>query len=160
MDDSSSIEILPRNSTSLLNLALPDIHNFSMDHNMRPNPIKCKEMLINVMLYPNFTLRSLVVGSNAIECVSTYKILGIFSGGSRPSDKEGGRGHPDPEIRVGQSQKNFFFRPLGLSLVVWSKNTGWGPPDPSPGSATGIYQYKKACKKLYCLRILRRANVC
>ena len=49
MDDSSSIEILPRNSISLLNLALPDIHNFSMDHNMRPNPIKCKEMLINVI---------------------------------------------------------------------------------------------------------------
>ena len=117
MDDSSSIEILPRNSTSLLNLALPDIHNFSMDHNMRPNPIKCKEMLINLMLYPNFTLRSLVVGSNAIECVSTYKILGIFSGGSRPSDKEGwGGGHPDPEIRVGQSQKNFFFALWGS---VW-----------------------------------------
>ena len=102
MDDSSSIEILPRNSISLLNLALPDIHNFSMDHNMRPNPIKCKEMLINAKLYPNFTLRSLVVGSNAIECVSTYKILGIFSAGSRPSDKVGGGGGG------GRHQKNFF----------------------------------------------------
>ena len=106
MDDSSSIEILPRNSISLLNLALPDIHNFSMDHNMRPNPIKCKEMLINVKLYPKFTLRSLVVGSNAIECVSTYKILGIFSAGSRPSDKGGGGG---------QSQKNFF-SPFGAQF--------------------------------------------
>ena len=91
MDYSSSIEILPRNSISLLNSALPDIHSFSMDHNMRVNPIKCKEMLLNLMLYPNSTLRSLVVGNNAIECVSTYKILGVFSGGSRPSDR-GGRG--------------------------------------------------------------------
>ena len=90
MDDSSSIEILPRNSIRLLNSALPDIHKFFMDHNMRLNPIKCKEMLINLMLYPNFTLRSLVVGNNAIECVSTYKILGVFSGGSRPSDRAGG----------------------------------------------------------------------
>ena len=40
------------------------------------------------------------------------------SGGSRPSDKGGGGGHPDPEIRVGGggSQKNCF-GPLGLSLV-------------------------------------------
>ena len=120
MDDPSSIEILPRNSISLINLALPDIHNFSMDHNMGLNPIKCKEMLINLMLYPNFTLRSLVVGSNAIECVSTYKILGKFSGGSRPSDKEGGGG----------VSKKFFFCPLGLSLVVWSKNRGWAPRTP------------------------------
>ena len=45
---------------------------------MRLNPIKCKEMLINFMLYPNFTLRLLVVGNNCIERVSTYKILGVF----------------------------------------------------------------------------------
>ena len=49
-----------------------------MDHNMRLNPIQCKEMLINFMLYPNFTLRPLVVGNNFIERVSTYKILGVF----------------------------------------------------------------------------------
>ena len=45
---------------------------------MTLNPIKCKEMLINFMLYPNFTLRQLVVNNNGIERVSTYKILGIF----------------------------------------------------------------------------------
>ena len=45
---------------------------------MRLNPIKCKEMLINFMSYPNFTLRPLVVGNNCIERVSTYKILGVF----------------------------------------------------------------------------------
>ena len=42
------------------------------------------------------------------------------SGRSSPSDKGGGgRGrasHPDPEIRGGQSPKNFF-GPLGLILV-------------------------------------------
>ena len=71
------------------------------------------------MLYPNFTLRSLVVGSNAIECVSTYKILGIFSGGSRPSDKRGGGGGAVIQtLRYGgggQSQK-FFFSPFGAQF--------------------------------------------
>ena len=78
VDDTSAMEILPRNSISLLNSIVFDIHKFSMDHNMRLNPIKCKEMLINFMLCPNFTLRPLVVGNNCIERVSTYKILGVF----------------------------------------------------------------------------------
>ena len=46
MDDSSATEILPRSSISLLNSAVSDIHNFSMDHNMRLNPINCKEIII------------------------------------------------------------------------------------------------------------------
>ena len=78
VDDTSAMEILPRNSISLLNSIVFDIHKFSMDHNMRLNPIKCKEMSINFMLCPNFTLRPLVVGNNCIERVSTYKILGVF----------------------------------------------------------------------------------
>ena len=44
------------------------------------------------------------------------------SGGSRPSGKVGGGGHPDPEMRGGgQSPKTFFSAPLAL---VWSKNKG------------------------------------
>ena len=39
VDDTSAIEILPWNSISLLNLFVSDIHKFSMDHNMRLNPI-------------------------------------------------------------------------------------------------------------------------
>ena len=73
LDDTSAIEILPRNSISLLNSIVSDIHRFSMDHNMQLNPIKCKEMLINFMFYPDFTLRPLVVGNNSIEHVSTNK---------------------------------------------------------------------------------------
>ena len=68
-------------------------------------------MLINFMLYPNFTLRLLVVGNNCIERVSTYKILGVFI---------------DSDLR-------------------WNSHVD--------------YIYKKACKKLYSLRILRRAGV-
>ena len=48
---------------------------------------------------------------------------------------EGGRGHPDPEISRGQSQKKFF---SALLASVWSTNKGVGPgpPGPSPGSAS------------------------
>ena len=82
-----------------------------MDHNTRRNPIKFREMLINFMVYPNFTLRPLVVGSNVIERESTYKILGVFI---------------DSDFK-------------------WNSHVD--------------YIYKKACKKLYSLRILRRAGV-
>ena len=75
LDDTSAIEILPRNSISLLNSIVSDIHRFSMNHNMQLNPIKCKEMLINFMFYPDFTLRPLVVGNNSIEHVSTNKSI-------------------------------------------------------------------------------------
>ena len=78
VDDMSAIELLPRNSISLLNSIVSDIHKFSTDPNMSLNSIKCKEMLINFMSYPNFTLRPLVVGNNCIERVSTYKILKVF----------------------------------------------------------------------------------
>ena len=81
VDDTSAIEILLKNSISLPNSTVSDIHNFSVDHNMRLNPIKCKKMLINFMLYPNFTRRPLVVDNNGKARVSTYKILGIFIDG-------------------------------------------------------------------------------
>ena len=41
VDDMSAIEILPRNSISLLNSIVSDIHKFSMDPNMSLNSIKC-----------------------------------------------------------------------------------------------------------------------
>ena len=110
VDNTSAIEILPRNSINLLNSIVSDIHKFSMDHNTRLNP-KCKEMFINLVLYPNFTLRLLVVGNNCIERVSTYKILGVFI---------------DSDHR-------------------WNSHVD--------------YIYKKASKKLYSLRILRRSGV-
>ena len=71
-DDTSAIEIIPRSSISLLNSVVSDIHIFSID------PAKCKEMLIDFMHRPNFTLSPIVVGNNIIKRVSSYKILGVF----------------------------------------------------------------------------------
>ena len=58
----------------------------------------------------------------------------VSSGGSRPSDKVGEGGHPDPDIRGGGavSKKNV----SALWASAWSKNKGGGGQAPSPGSAS------------------------
>ena len=61
VDDTSALEIIPRNSISLLNYAASDIHNFAMNHNMKLNPIKCKEMLINFLHISNFLLHPIEI---------------------------------------------------------------------------------------------------
>ena len=111
VDDTSVIEILPRNSISLLNSAVSDIHQFVMDHNMRQNHSQYKEMLINFMHYSNFSLSPILIGNKVIERVSTYKILGV---------------HVYCDLK---------------------RNTHVG------------YIYKKASKRLYSLRVLKRAGV-
>ena len=78
VDDTTALEILPRNGISLLNVAVNDIHKFSIEHKMKLNPKKCKEMLINFMQNDNFTTRPIVLVNNTVECVTTYKLLGII----------------------------------------------------------------------------------
>ena len=43
VDDTSAIEKLPRNSISLLNSIVSDIHKFSMDHDLRLNLLNVKK---------------------------------------------------------------------------------------------------------------------
>jgi hypothetical protein len=111
VDDTSALEIIPRNSISLLNFAVSDIYEFANEHNMKLNPKKCKEMLINFLHDPNFLLRPIQIGNNIIERVITYKSLG----------------------------------------VILSSDLKWNPHIE--------YIVKKANKKLYPLRVLRRAGV-
>ena len=35
VDDNTALEILPRNGISLINVAVNDIHKFSIEHNMK-----------------------------------------------------------------------------------------------------------------------------
>ena len=79
MDDTSAFEIIPRNSISLLNTAVFDAQDFTIAHNMKLNPTKCKEMLVNFLHNSNFMLRSIIIGSNLIERVTSYKILGVIT---------------------------------------------------------------------------------
>ena len=72
---------------------------------------KCKEISINFLHNSNCLINPIKLGGDAIECVNTYKILGVII------DKD----------------------------LKWNSHIE--------------YIAKKACKKLYSLRVLRRAGV-
>ena len=111
VDDTAALEIIPRSSISYLNRTVDELHQFSVNHNMSLNPLKCKEMVINFMNNNNSIMRPFVIGSNVVERVTNYKLLGV---------------------QLSEDLK-------------WNKHVD--------------YIYKKACKKLYSLRVLRRAGV-
>ena len=111
VDDTSVLEIIPRNAISVLNNAAADIHNFAIEHNMKLNPTKCKEMLINFLRNPNFLIKPIQIGNYVIEQVKTYKILG----------------------------------------EIMSSDLKW--------NCHVDHIIKKASRKLYSLRVLRRAGV-
>ena len=67
-----------------------------------------------------------------------------FSAASRPWDKGGGGGHPDPEICRGQSPKHFF-RPFGPQFGLKMR----GAPGLSPRSAAE-FDWLKRLKRWLC----------
>ena len=44
VDDTIAFDIIPRNSISTLDLVVREIHDYCIEHNMKLNPKKCKEM--------------------------------------------------------------------------------------------------------------------
>ena len=93
--------------------------------------------------------------STVIELVSlriaSIQLDHTDSGGSRPSVKEGGGGHPDPEIKGERSQKNVFLAPRAS---VWSKTKGGGgegraPPLDPP--LTDVYLFKMNITRVFRL---------
>ena len=69
--------MLPRNGISVLHTAVNDIHSFAIKHGMKVNPKKCEEMLINFMHHHKFSFRAITIGNTKVECVSSYKLLGV-----------------------------------------------------------------------------------
>ena len=78
VDDTTAVEILPRNSISYISMVANDVYRFSTSHKMKLNPAKCKEMIINFMAYPNFSVRPICIGDSVVECVKSYKLLGVY----------------------------------------------------------------------------------
>ena len=77
VDDITVLEIIPRNSILLLGFAANDIHRFSIDRKMKLNSTKCKEMTINFLTNLNFIPSPIIIGTNTIQSVSSYKLLGV-----------------------------------------------------------------------------------
>ena len=51
VDDLTVLEVLPRNSPSLLNVVVDDIHAFAVNNNMSLNPRKCMSMTVDFLHY-------------------------------------------------------------------------------------------------------------
>ena len=77
VDDLTVLEVVPRNSPSLLNVVVDDIHAFAVNNNMRLNPRKCKSMTVDFLHYNSCVPRPIAVGESDIEQVSTFKLLGV-----------------------------------------------------------------------------------
>ena len=71
VDDTTVLEIIPRNSISVLGFAANDIQRFSIDHKMKLNPTKCKEITINFMTNHNLICSPIIIGTNTIQDVSS-----------------------------------------------------------------------------------------
>lgn len=65
-------EVMPRNSTSLVDFAVRDTYNYRKKHSMRLNPKKFKEiqMVVNFMGNPNTIMRPLYIGNKIVERIS------------------------------------------------------------------------------------------
>ena len=42
VDDTTTLEIIPRNSFSMLDVVVREIHDYCIEHKMKVNPKKCK----------------------------------------------------------------------------------------------------------------------
>lgn len=62
VDDLTIMEILPRNSPSVLNFLVNDIQNFANTNNMRLNPTKCKCMTVDFLQYNSYKAPPVVSG--------------------------------------------------------------------------------------------------
>ena len=77
VDDLTVLEVVPRNSPSLLNVVVDDIHAFAVNNNMRLNPRKCKSMTVDFLHYNSCVPRPIAIGGSDIEQISTFKFLGV-----------------------------------------------------------------------------------
>ena len=71
VDDTTAIEIIPRNSTRMLDLVVREIHDYCMEHKMILNLPKMVRTSITAM-------RPIGVGNQEEERVITHKLSGVI----------------------------------------------------------------------------------
>ena len=79
VDGTTTFEIIPRNSISIPDLVVREIHDYCIEHKMKLKPKICKEiMYINFMKNSVTALRPISVGYKEVERLRTYKLLGVI----------------------------------------------------------------------------------
>ena len=77
VDDLTVVEIVSRNSPSVLNFIVQDISQYAVTNNMTLNPCKCKEMSVDFLQYNSCVLRLIVLGNAIVERVASFKLTYI-----------------------------------------------------------------------------------
>ena len=78
VDKTTAFEIIPRNSFSMLDVVVRESHEYCIEHKMKLNPIKCKEMYVNFIKNSITAMRPLSVANHRVERVGSYKLLGVI----------------------------------------------------------------------------------
>ena len=78
VDDLTALEIIPRNSPSMMNFIVDDAQRFAVKNNRCLNPPMCKSMTINFLHYKSCVVSPIVTGGSNVEQVSSFKLLGLF----------------------------------------------------------------------------------
>ena len=78
VDDLTVMEIVPRNSPSIMRNIVDNINRFVADSHMRLNPKKCKSMEICFLQYNSYSCPHLAAGGYTIERVKSYKFIGVL----------------------------------------------------------------------------------
>ena len=80
VDDTTAFEIIPRNSISMLDVVVREIHDYCIEHKMKLNPKKCKEMYVKFMKNSRSitAMRHISVGNQEVERVGSYQLLGVI----------------------------------------------------------------------------------
>ena len=78
VDDLTIMEVIPRNSPSLMRHVVSDVQEFASNNNMQLNPVKRKEMRVSFLHYNSCELQPIATGGTYIEEVTSFKLLGVY----------------------------------------------------------------------------------
>ena len=77
-DSLTVLEVVPRNSPSMLNFIVNEIESYAISNNIRLNPLKCKELSVDFLRYNSRSWQPIAVDGAFIERVSCFKLLGVY----------------------------------------------------------------------------------
>ena len=78
VDDLTALEIVPRNSPSYMNYIVSDIQTFACHNNMKLNPEKCKEIIVDFLQDNATKWQPICINGKQVEVVTVFKLLGVY----------------------------------------------------------------------------------
>ena len=97
VDDLAVLEVVPRNTPSMLNFIVNEIEPYAISNNMNLSFSKCKELFVGFLRCNSCSWHPIAVGGALIERVSCFKLLGAYI-----SEDLSWASHCDSSIKRGQ----------------------------------------------------------